>query len=172
MYSLEVLSFITAINNRPMDTFFFSLKEWMSEQMEGPTHFLKSHEKRSMWNAKAGQCSPGIERQVKRFPHVSSGSSKCLLAHHLKRNFVCPFKHHFFLNLRGPFQYYGHDIIVPASITDFRTAEWDPQRQFTIMLWAHGHKTHTHTHTHVHTLPLYHHICKRKVFTEYKGQRS
>lgn len=79
---------------------------------------------------------PGIERQVNHFP--------------LRTPFCLPNQTpRFFLNLGGPFQYYGHDITAPASITDFCTAEWNPPRQFTIMVGtcAHGHKTHPPTHT-------------------------
>lgn len=130
---------------------------------------------------KPASVRPGVERQVKHSPHVSSCSSKRLLAPHLEHNFVCPFKHHFFLNRGGLFQYYRHDIIAPASITDFCTAEWNPPRQFTLMVWAHVHMgtKHIRTHAracvcaraHIHTFRLYHHTYKTKVFTEYKGQR-
>lgn len=98
---------------------------------------------------------PGIERQVNHFP--------------LRTPFCLPNQTpRFFLNLGGLFQYYGHDITAPASITDFCTAEWNPPRQFTIMVGtcAHGHKTHP-PHTHI---PC--HGYKRKVFTKCIGQRS
>lgn len=109
------------------------------------------------------------ERQVKHLPYISSFLSKCLLVHHLELNFICPFKRHLFLNLEGLFQYYGHDIITPANITDFHTAEWNPPRQFAIMGWAHMYYIHTHTqserHIDAHSIASF----LQKVYSKCKG---
>lgn len=122
----------------------------------GPIQVFKvSRKRKSTLNVKSGQCLRRFWETGQTFPTHKLMLIKMLTSMSLRTQFCLPVQTPLFLNPGGLFQYYRHDIIAPASITDFCTAEWNAPRQFTIMVWAHVHMvtTHARTRARAHTPP-------------------
>ena len=122
--------------------------------MEGPTQILKSHEKKSMWNAKAGQCSPRHWETGQIFSTCKLRLIKILTSPSLKTQFCLPIQTPFFSKPRRSILILW--IWYNCSCQHYRFSySWV---EFTEAIYHNGVGTwaqHIHTHTHTHTLLWY-----------------
>ena len=132
-------------------------------QMEGPTQFLKSHEKKSIWNAKAGQCSPRHWETGQIFFTCKLRLIKMLTSPSLKTQFCLPIQIPIFSKPRRPISILSiwYNCSCQHYRFSYRWVEFITEAIYHngVGTWAqHTHtraRARTHTHTHTHTLSWY-----------------
>lgn len=123
--------------------------------MEGPTQFLKSHEKKSMWNAKAGQCSPRHWETGQIFFTCKLRLIKMLTSPSLKTQFCLPIQIPIFSKPRRPISILSiwYNCSCQHYRFSYRWVEFITEAIYHngVGTWA------QHTHTRAHTQPQFNH---------------